>query len=390
MMNALAGARRAFLLGCLLGAGVPLAQADVTTQQRISIDGIGGMQIANLAGTTTTIISADRSRTETDLQMQSKMLRMLAQRAAGPSVEIVRLDLGKIDHLNMAKKEYTETTFAAMREQMQRVAASANGPAAQPNLTPIDDSRCTWSDSKAEVKRTGETTNIAGYDAERLTLKASQACTDKQTGQVCEFVLTLDQWLAPKFQSSGEALKYHRAFAEQLGLGTTATTSRDIAERAQAMFGRYKGIWSELAAKSAEMKGYPMKTTFSFAVGGPQCQTAQNGQASNPPPPSSNDASANQNASSPPPPTNATDAAAQISNKLAGFFKKNSASAPADAGAQNGGGTAANAPPATAAAPPPDSLVPLITMSSEIVSVSTAPVDPSLFEIPVGFTRVTR
>ncbi len=42
-MNALPRARRAFLFGCLLGAGVPLAQADVTTQQRIAIEGIGGM-----------------------------------------------------------------------------------------------------------------------------------------------------------------------------------------------------------------------------------------------------------------------------------------------------------------------------------------------------------
>ena len=384
MMNALPRACRAFLVGCLLGAAAPLAQADVTTQQRISIDGLGGLQIANLSGTTTTIISGDRSRTESDIQMQSKILRMLAHGAAGPRVEIVRLDLGKIDHVEVAKKEYTETTFAEMRERMQHVAASANGAEAQQNPTPgIDDSRCVWSDPKAEVKRTGETANIAGYDAERLSLKASQACTDKQTGQVCEFALTLDEWLAPKFQSSGEALKYNRAYAEKLGLGTTATTSRDIAERAQSMFGRYKGIWSELAAKSAEMKGYPMKTTFSFAVGGPQCQNAQNGQASNAPPPSSNDASANQNASSPPPPTNPADAAAQLGNKLAGFFKKNSSSAPADSGS-------ASAPAAAAPAPPPDGLIPVITMSSELVSVSTAPVDPGLFEIPAGFKKVER
>src|ERR1700733_1843373 len=225
-MNALARARRAFLFGCLLGSCLPLAQADVTTQQRISIDGLGGMQIANLTGTTTTIISGERSRTETDMQMQSKMLRMLARGAAGPRVEIVRLDQGKIDHLNVAKKEYTETSLAQMRAQMQQFAASANGAGAngagaQQNPTPgIDDSQCMWSDPKAEVKRTGETANIAGYDAERLSLKASQSCTDKKTGQVCAFVLTLDEWLAPKFQSSGEALKYQRAYAEQMGLGT--------------------------------------------------------------------------------------------------------------------------------------------------------------------------
>jgi hypothetical protein len=33
-------------------------------------------------------------------------------------------------------------------------------------------------------------------------------------------------------------------------------------------------------------------------------------------------------------------------------------------------------------------MIPIITMSSELVSVSTAAVDPSVFEIPAGFTKV--
>jgi hypothetical protein len=403
-MNALSRAGRAFLLGCLLAAAVPLAQADVTTEQRISIEGIGGMTFANLSGTTTTIISGDRSRTESNIQMQSALLRMMARNNAGQRVEIVRLDRGTIDRLNVPKKEYTEETFEAMRQQMQQLAAragtGAGGGDAQQNQNPggIDDSHCAWSDPKVEAKRTGETSTIAGFEAERLSLRASQACSDPQTGQVCEFVLTLDQWLAPKFQSSGEALKYQQAYAQALGLGTTATTSRDIAERAQAMFGRYKGIWSELAAKTAEMKGYPMKTSFSLAIGGPQCKSTQNTQSSaqgspssSPSGQSSGDASANQNSGSSAPPTSPGEAAAQIGNKLAGFFKKNASpsSSGSDSSAQSSGGGSGSAP-AAQAAPAPGGYIPVITMSSELVSVSTATVDPGLFEIPAGFTKVAR
>ncbi len=75
------------------------------------------------------------------------------------------------------------------------------------------------------------------------------------------------------------------------------------------------------------MKGYPMKTTFAFAVGGPQCQSAQNSQnaqATNAPPPSSSEPAANQNPSAAPAPTSPAEAAAQLGNKLAGLFKKNS------------------------------------------------------------------
>jgi hypothetical protein len=375
-------ARSAFVLGCVLSACMRIASADVTTQQRISIDGIAGMSIANMSGTTTTIISGERSRTESDLQLQSKIVRMFARGAAGPHVDIVRLDLGKIDHLNVGKKEYTEMTFEQMREQMQKAMGQAGAAQnkEEPKPTSIDDSQCEWSDPKADVKRTGEKATFAGFDAQRLTITASQACKDKQSGQVCEFVLLLDEWLAPKFVASAETQKYTRAYAQKMGLGTEAT-SHDIAERAQSMFGRYKGIWSEVATKTKDMKGYPVKTTFAFAVGGPQCQSAQTSNSSTS---NSSDSSASQ-------PTNPAALAGQISGKIAGLFHKKSDTAPPADASAGASGTDASATPAVTAAPPmPDGMVPVITMSSELVSVSTAAVDPSVFEIPADFKKVER
>jgi hypothetical protein len=200
---------------------------------------------------------------------------------------------------------------------------------------------------------------------------------------VCEFVLSLDEWLAPNFAASSEAQKYTRAYAQKMGLATgSATSSRDIAERAQSMFGRYKGIWTQIASKTKDMKGYPVKTTFAFAVGGPQCQSAQQQQSSSSPPPASSGDSTQS------PPTNPAAVAAQISGKISGLFHKKSDSAPpADASA----GADASAPAAAApAAPMPDGMVPVITMTSELVSVSTAAVDPSVFEVPADFKKVQR
>jgi hypothetical protein len=384
-MSPLPRAHSAFIFGCVLGACAQIASADVTTQQRISIDGLGGLKIANMSGTTTTIISGERSRTETTFQLESKIVRLFARGAGGPHVDIVRLDLDKIDHLDVAKKEYTETTFAQLRDQMQKVMGEAGAAShrEEPPPTSIDDSQCEWSDPKAEVKRTGEKATLAGYDAERLTITASQACKDKQSGQVCEFVLSLDEWLAPKFAASAEAQKYSRAYAQKMGLATgTATTSRDIAERAQSMFGRYKGIWTEVASKTKDMKGYPIKTTFAFAVGGPQCQSTQQSNSST--------ASTADNSQSQP--TSPAAVAGQIGGKIAGLFHKKSDNPPADASAGAGASTpdASAAAPAAAAAPMPDGMVPVITMSSELVSVSTAAVDPSVFEVPADFKKIDR
>jgi hypothetical protein len=384
-MNKVSRTSTAFTLGLIAGLGAQVANADVTTQQRISIDGIGGMSLANMAGTTTTIISGDKSRTESDLQLQSKFVRMLARGAAGPHVDIVRLNDDTIDHLEVSKKEYTETTFAQMRAQMQQAMDQAGTRQSreeqQPKPSNVDDSKCEWSDPKAEVKKTGERGTFAGYDAERLTITASQACKDKDTGSVCEFVLSLDEWLAPNFESSAEALKYQRAYAQKMGLGT-ASTSKDISEKAQAMFGRYKGIWGEVGAKTKDMKGYPVKTSFSFAIGGPQCKDSN--QSSDSTANSSSNSNANSGASS----TNSTPTspgamASQLGGKLAGMFHKKSDDAPpADSGA--------NPAAAPAAASLPPGMVPLMTMSSELVSVSTAAVDPGVFQVPADFKKVSR
>jgi hypothetical protein len=337
------------------------------------------MSIANMTGTTTTTISGDKSRTESDLQMQSKLMRMLARGATGAHVDIVRLDEDKIDHLNVSKKEYTETTFEQMRAQMQQAMdqAGAKQNREDPKPSNVDESKCEWSDPKADVKKTGEKGTFAGYDAERLTITASQACKDKDTGSVCEFVLSLDEWLAPKFESSAEALKYQRAYAQKMGLGT-ASTSKDISERAQSMFGRYKGIWTEIGNKTKDMKGYPVKTSFAFAIGGPQCKS-NNSQSSDSTANSGSNSNSNSGDSTP---TSPAAMAGQLGGKLAGMFhKKSDNPPPADASAP--------AVPGAASALPPG-MVPLVSMSSELVSVSTASVDPGVFQVPADFKKAER
>ena len=74
-----------------------VALADVTVQQKISVEGAGLMSAGNMSGTTKTAISGQRSRTDSDIQLQSRLVRMLAHRAVGPTAEIVSLDQDKID-----------------------------------------------------------------------------------------------------------------------------------------------------------------------------------------------------------------------------------------------------------------------------------------------------
>src|SRR5688572_13525289 len=230
------------LLGCAVAAILSsAAQADVTIQERMSVNGAGLMKMANMTGTTTTIISGQRARTESNLQFESGLLRTFA-RGLGQSTQIVRLDQDKVYSVNDKKKTYSETTFAEQRAAMQKaMEGMREAQASQQQATSgVDDTQCEWSEPKSEVKRTGEQATLAGYQAERVVVTATQSCKDKESGQVCDFGLVLDQWVAPGFEASAEAQEYQRAFAEKLGLN--ASTSRDFSERAQSMFGRYQGL----------------------------------------------------------------------------------------------------------------------------------------------------
>jgi hypothetical protein len=351
-----------------LSLAASAALADVTLEHRIAVQGTGMMSAGNMTGTTRTTISGLHSRTDSDIQLQSRLVRMLAHRAVGPTAEIVLLDQDKIERLDLSRKQYTEQTFEELRAHLQKVLDKSKDKqeASQENQKPMDESKCEWLDPKADVHRTGEQATYAGYKAERVTIVVSQPCKDRQTGAICEVALSLDEWLAPGFTAAAEADEFHRAYAQKIGLDLaagrgSASGSGDINQRAQAMFGRYQGIWSELVTKLQSLKGYPVKTSFAFALGGDECKHAPTQQ------PQGSDSGSGGGLPG------------QMAGKLGSLFQRKKD----DAGA-NTDSTATTLPHPTDL---PGGLVPLITMSSELVSVSTAAVSADLFTVPADFKK---
>lgn len=364
--------------GVVLTCIASVTLADVTLQHRISVEGLGIMSAGNMSGTTRTAISGERSRTDSDIQLQSRLVRMLAHGAVGPTAQIIRLDEDKVDQLDVRRKQYTEVTFAELKARLQKAIdqtrenqGQGGGPEGQ---KPMDDSKCEWLDPKVEVRRPGEKGTYAGFEAERVTIVASQPCKDKETGAICEVALSLDEWLAPKFASSAEADRFHRAYAQKIGLdlssGRGAYGDGDISQRAQSMFGRYAGIWGEIASKTRDVKGYPVRMSFAFAFGGEQCRNSPSQQ---------------QKQSSEGGTVNTPGAlAGQMAGKLGSLFhrKKDDSPSTADPAAQ----------PAQPASAPvlPGGLVPIVTLSSELLSVSTDNVSSDVFEVPPDFKKVDK
>jgi hypothetical protein len=349
---------RVLLAGALAATLSNVAQADVIITERMSVNGAGIMKMANMNGTTTTSISGQRARTDSNLQFESGLIQKFAHGVGGDSTEIVRLDEDKMYSIDNNKKTYTETTFAEARAQMAKMSQQTQDTQAtqQRGTSGVDDSQCEWSEPQSYVIRSGEKATIGGYQAERVTATATQSCKDKKTGQVCDFGIVFDQWVAPDFKASEEVQAYQRAFAQKVGLGTAG--SRDFAERAESMFGRYKGLWSEVSNKMHDVKGYPVKLSFGLGVGGPQCQSTQQMQAGAQQPSTSSPAGLGQ----------------ALGGAIGGMFGKKKA-----------------APAPEAAAPPaqlPGGLIPLMGMSTELVSVSTDKVDPQSFQPPTDYKKV--
>jgi hypothetical protein len=315
-----------------------------------------------MSGTSKTTISGNKSRTDSDLKMKSKLVGFFARNAVGPSAEIVLLDEDKLYHLNINKKEYTEMTFEQMHERLQKATDQLNSTDERKQPSAVDQSKCEWMPARADVRKTGEKAQFGGYDSERVIITAAQPCKDKETGSVCEVALVLDNWMSTSFAESAEVQKFYKAYATKMGLDPSA--SQDISQRAKLLFSQYKGIWAEIASKMQNVKGYPVRSSFTLALGGAECKDPKAHQTQE-----SSDRDSD-SSSSP------TALAGAVAGKLGGLFHKKQEDSPAAAPA-----------PAAPAAPVPPGDVALMTVSSQLVSVSTNSASADAFTVPADFKK---
>jgi hypothetical protein len=352
-----------FASAVLVGA---VASADITIEEKIGMEGAGAMHFMNMNGTSVTKISGMRARTDSNIEMQSGVMRMFLR--GGPTAQIVKLEDDKVYELMMKKKKYTETSLAEQRAKMQKAIEQQRQAQAQQQQsgTGIDESECEWQPPRAEVKRTGERSTIAGFDAERVIVNGVQSCKVKNSTEVCDFVIGLDQWIAPRFEGGQEVLAYQQAFAQKMGL--TSSSSQDVSERAEAMFGKYKDLWSEIGTQLRSVTGYPVKTTFGFGVGGPQCQDTNQSQAQTTSTPTSSPGAI----------------AGQIGSAIGGLFKKKDKDKPAEQPA-----AATTASPAPQDNSMPQGVIPLFKISSELVTVTRGSVSPDTFDVPADFEKIS-
>ncbi len=376
---------------CFLAA-VSLAaaavRADVTVEQKTALDVVS---VIRMHGSSTTNITADKKREDTDSHCEGMMSLVCGNVHGG---EIVRLDRGLTWHLEPDKKRYREDVFATpeelaeVRARMQaRIEKMRSCPVSQ-KQQPIDKSKCEMSPPKIDVHKTDDRMSIAGHDTQRTAATLTETCTSKDTGDVCDTVVAIDVWLTQdKLPGTGDRRAFDQAYAKKLGLIDEQGALRGEFAKFLAP---YQSQIKQLTDKSSDLKGQPLKTSLRVMMGGPQCSATAKMKTN---------ASANGEGSpggAANPMANVAQAGkalgSSVGHLVGGLFHKKKTD-DSDTAASAATPPVAAPPDAAASVPPPATpdpyaqFVQLAAFTTETVTVTADPIPAARFEIPADWKK---
>ena len=262
------GSSRTLLLAvaaaCLLSAP---AAADVTVQERTVSSGLGGF--GNGTSTTTLVIAGDKSRSDEEYTYTGRMKTQVGGKPRKSSTN-VRLDRGLVWDVDHAKKEYSELTFAQMRDMMSKGMADMQAQMAQLEAKrAAQDVEMTY---KVDVQRTGKKDVVNGFAAEQVIVKLVATPKDKSQPNapaMGAYTMTMDQWLSTAVPGQAEMTAYYKLWAEKMGLDP------QMQRMGRAMAGNYAAGFKQMAEKLKDLKGTPVRSTVTVDMDATAGMTAE-------------------------------------------------------------------------------------------------------------------
>jgi hypothetical protein len=232
-------------------AAITPAQADVLVREKNSTSGIMGM--GSSEGQVTMILSGEKQQTETEMTIQGMPAGMGGD---GPrlSVDIVRLDKDLIWHLDMPKKEYTEMSFAEMKQMMKSAKAEwskQTGMSANPEDLEFS----------VSVETPGAKKEINGFATEQKILHIAGQAPGGE-GATGEISITADMWVAKDVPGYDELRAFQSGFAKKVGIDLSMFQS------AGGMAQMMGGSVGRLAEEMQKLDGYPILMVMTIELSG--------------------------------------------------------------------------------------------------------------------------
>jgi len=283
------------------------------------------------------------------------------------NIEIIDLDKETITQIDVQKKTYTVMTFAQMKQAIETANAQMQQQAAQQPAQPAasPDAQNVKASFDVKVRNTGAQKAISGLESSESIMTLMMTATDTQTQQSGSMAVTNDMWMVPEIPGYDQVRDFYKRFGEKMSdatIGLGFDFSKLLSQNPAA-----GQALNDMAGEMQKLKGVPILQVMRMG-------TTANGQplpaaseAPLPPDASGNGPSAGQVAK------------AGISSMIPGHFgfgkkKDNPPDKSADQNSNGGQGQATSA----------------ILMETQIATsnFSSAPVDPSHFEIPPGYRLV--
>ena len=245
----------------------PIAVADVTLKQDVTVSAAGAMSMMGASGTVTTVISGDRGRTENKVESNSAMIRKFAKNAN--TATIVLLDDELMLNLAPEKKQYSEMTFEQLRAQMEKSMAQSE-ELGESGALPVSQDECQWSPPEMKINKTGEKQKFAGIKASQKIISVSQTCTVPDSDKSCDMIWNMEFWNAERMPGKEEAMEFQKGMARAVG-GDEALGM--VQAQARGLVAMFRNGWEDVLKESGKMEGYPVKTVMSLEMGGENCIT---------------------------------------------------------------------------------------------------------------------
>jgi hypothetical protein len=282
-------------------------------------------------------------------------------------IQIIDLDNETITQIDVEKKTYSVMTFEQMkqaianaRERMEKEAAKQQPTAQKPDAQNVQMS------FDVKVRKTGATKDVSGLNSSEAILTMTMTATDAKTQQSGNLAMTNDMWMVPSVPGYEQVREFYEKFGAKMGDVTTGF-GRDFSRMLAQQPGANQAM-GDMVKEMRKIDGVPVMQVMRMG-------TTLNGQ----PLPAASEAPL---PTEPAGPTKGEIAKAGMSSMISsrlggfgGFGKKKQNAPPPDQNADQAG-----AQPASAI---------LMETQTTTSNFSSAPVDPSHFEVPAGYKQVT-
>lgn len=339
----------------LVCAAAPYLYADFSYDQSTKITGGALVAMMKFAGA----FSKDARKAMDPIKSTTSVKGNRMVHRSADSASIIDLDKATITEINYTKKTYSVATFAQIKQAMDQMSQKMQEQKGN-NGQQVD------MHFDVKVNDTGQTKVINGNNAHEMIMNITMQGADPKSGAKGGVDMTTDMWIAPQVAGYQEVRDFYRRMSEKLewtpGANPILASRPDLA---RAMAQLYK--------EGAKLDGMPLYETIK--MGGKMEGNPDTSASQSQPQPSRDSA---------PPPTSVSGAlGAALGGRLGlgGFgHKKKQAAADSD--------TSSNTPPPSNNASPNSASGSLIEMTTEVLNFSSGAADPSLFEVPAGFSRV--